>query len=250
MDERIEQYKPAEGLELKNLEKEFPKVFKKVYCPSCDEAVEADNLNLQKSIAKCGSCNVIFSIEDEVGNIMTKKEIKQQRLRPEGIDLFYYKDELEITIQQHIHGYDAWAIAFSPLIAIFTISLYFLEKFTVPLFVPIAFSLIAIYYIYKALTYSKNKTFIDINKRSLNIKHRAKNFKKDKSYHADEIDQLYLKPSMERAGYYTVHMIINGLEGQKHVKLLSATSLSKAKYLEQEIELYLNIKDREVQEAS
>ena len=50
-------------------------------------------------------------------------------------------------------------------------------------------------------------------------------------------------------GYYTIHMIINGLEGQKHEKLMTVKTLSKAKYLEQEIERYLKISDREVPEA-
>ncbi|MFT5166151.1 MAG: hypothetical protein ACI8P3_001382 [Saprospiraceae bacterium] len=45
----IEQYKPAEKLELKEIKKELSKVFMKVNCPSCEEAVTADNLNLQNS---------------------------------------------------------------------------------------------------------------------------------------------------------------------------------------------------------
>lgn len=41
----------------------------------------------------------------------------------------------------------------------------------------------------------------------------------------------------------------NGLDGQKHVKLITINTISKAKYLEQEIEKYLNIIDREVPEG-
>lgn len=41
-----EQYKPVEKLELQDIKNEFPKVFKKVYCPSCEEDVNADDLNL------------------------------------------------------------------------------------------------------------------------------------------------------------------------------------------------------------
>lgn len=250
MDEPIEQYKSAKKLKLKNLKKEFPKVFKKINCPSCENEVAADNVNLQNSIAKCSSCNVIFSIQEEVDNIKTKKEIKQQTLRPEGIDLFYYRDELDITIQQHIQGFDLWAISFSPLIAFSLIAFYYLEEFTIPLYIPIIFSLLAFYFIYKAFNYSNYKTYIDVNNSSLSIKHRPKNFRKDKMYAADEIEQLYLKPSNESGGHYTINLIINGLEGQKHEKLMTVNSLSKAKYLEQEIEQYLNIIDREVPEAS
>jgi hypothetical protein len=45
-------------------------------------------------------------------------------------------------------------------------------------------------------------------------------------------------------------MIINGLEGQKHEKLITVNTLSKAKYLEQEIERYLQIEQRVVPEAT
>ena len=102
---------------------------------------------------------------------------------------------------------------------------------------------------FNAFNYSKNKTYIDINDKFLNIKSRPKNFKKDRSYAVGDIDQLYIKPDSDGMGYFTVHMITNNIEGQKHEKLLTVNTLSKAKYLEQEIERYLNIEDRKVPEA-
>jgi hypothetical protein len=249
MEEPIEKYKNVEKLELKKHENEFSQRFKKIYCPSCDDEIVSNDINLQNSVAKCSSCNVIFSIEEEMVNVKTLNRIKEQILRPEGIDLFYYGDELDITLDQHIHGFDAWAIAFAPLIAIGAILVFFIGEHVISPYFPISFSLIAIYYIYKAFTYSNNKTYIEINNRFLSIKYRPKNFKKDKMYAADEVDQLYLKPSSDGMGYYTIHVIINGLEGQKHEKLITVKTLSKAKYLEQEIERYLNISDREIPEA-
>jgi hypothetical protein len=249
MDEPIEQYKAVEKLELKELKKELSQKFKKINCPSCDDEIASNAINLQNSIAKCSNCNVIFSIEEDIENIKAKNEIKQQILRPEGIDLFYYGDELDITIDQHIEGFNAWAIAFAPFIAIGAVLLFFLGKNPISPYFPISFSLVAFYYLYKAFTYSKNKIYIDINNRYLSIKYRPENFKKDKMYAADEIDQLYLKPSSDGLGHYTIHMIVNGLEGQKHEKLMTVKTLSKAKFLEQEIEKYLNISNREIPEA-
>ena len=248
MKQPEEQYKPAEKLELKKFKKEFPKVFKKVHCPSCEEEVNSDDLNLQNSLAKCASCNVIFSIEEEVESVKTKKEMKQEIFRPEGIDLFHYNDDLDITIQQHIQGLDAAGLIFLPTLAFFAFILHFAKG--IPLYYPIIFTLGALYFIYRALNYSKNKTYIDINNRSLNIKSRPRNFKKDKSFDADEIDQLYVRHAVDGSGYYSIYMIINSLEGQKHEKLISVNTLSKAKYLEQEIERYLNIEHREVPEAT
>ncbi len=248
MEELLEQYKPAEELKLREIKKELPKVFKKVCCPSCEEEVNADNLNLQNNVAKCGSCNVIFSIEEEVESVKTKKEIKQEFIRPEGIDLFYYKDDLDITVQQHIQGLDAFGVIILPVLAAFSILIYFAKDISI--YFPIAFTLGALYFIYKAFNYSNNKTYIDINNKFLSIKYRPKNLRKDKTYTAFEIDQLYIKHAVDGSGYYTVSMIINSLDGQKHEKLITVNTLSKAKFLEQEIEQYLNIEDKKIPEAN
>jgi len=250
MEKPIGGYKPVEKLELRDLKNELPKVFKKVCCPSCNEDVVADNLNLANSMAKCGSCNVIFSIEEEVESVKEKGEMKQETFRPEGIDLFYYKDELDITTRQHIEGLDAFGLVFMPIFAILSIFIFFAGEGDFSLYIPIALSLGSLYFIYKALNYSKNQTIININNNFLNIYSRPKNFKKDRTYNANEIDQLYLKHGTEGLGYYAVHMVLNGLEGQKHVKLVTVNTLSKAKYLEQEIERYLNIENRKILESN
>ena len=250
MKEPMEQYKPAEKLELTKIEKVSPKTFKKICCPSCSEEVAADHLNLQKSVAKCGSCNVIFSIEQEVESIMTKKDIKQEMFRPEGIDMFFYKENLDITIQQHIQGLDLYGLILLPTFAFLSTLVFFGEKHVISPLLPIVFFLGSLFFIYRGLNYSKNKSYIDVNDKFLTIKSRPKNFKKDKSYATDEIDQLYLKTDSDGLGYFTIHMIINGLQGQKHEKLITVNTISKAKYLEQEIERYLNIENRKVPEAN
>ena len=128
--------------------------------------------------------------------------------------------------------------------------IYFFSDKGINPFIPIVLSMIASYFIYQVLNSSKNKTYIDINAQSLSIKSRPKNLKKDKTYTVDEIDQLYLKYAADGSGYFSIYMIVNGMEGQKHEKLLTLNTLSKAKYLEQEIERYLNIEDRKVPESN
>lgn len=250
MKEPIERYKPAEKLDLKEIKNEFPKVFEQVHCPSCSKTVVADNLNLQNSVAKCSTCNVIFSISEQIKNVSASGEMKQEVFRPEGIELFYYKDDLDITIQQHIQGLDVWGLVLFPVIALFSISIYFLGEQSISPFIPIAFSIAAFYFIHRAYNYTNNKTYIDVNNNYLSIKSRPKHFKKDKTYNADEIDQLYIKYAVDGSGYFSIYMIINSIDGQKHKKLITVNTLSKAKYLEQEIEKYLNIENRKVPEAN
>lgn len=248
MEQHKHEYKPAEKLKLREFEDGFPKVFKSVECPSCRERVNATDINLDKSLAKCSNCHVLFSIEEEVAQVLQKEDVKQTYLRPEGIEMFSYKGELDFTMSQTIQGVDLFVLLILPMLSVFAILLTVLKGFT--LFVTLPMTLASIYYIYKWITYSKHKLHVDINQETLSVRYRPNNFKKDKTYRTSDIDQLYLVHAPDGTGYYRIKMVVNGVEGQKHVSLLTATTLAKAKYLEQEIERYLKIEDRKVDEAT
>lgn len=242
-----EKYKSKEKLELKEIKKEFPKFFKEICCPSCSNTVPVENLNINDKIAKCKECNAIFSFEEEISSSNKEGKIKQEFLRPEGIELFYLNDELEITVQNQVKGLDAIGIGLTPFFAILSIGIYLYgETNTSPIF-PIAFSLVGLYFIYRVLFHRNYKTYIHITNNSLSLKSPQNHSQKKKTFQADKIDQVYVKKSKKR---YSVYMIINEQKGQKHQKLLTVDTIAKAKFLEQEIEDYLYIEDRKVPEAS
>jgi len=251
MKEPLKQYKPAEKLELPKIKKEFPKVFKRLSCPSCGEALNAEHINLHSNVAKCGSCHMVFSIEEEMANLKVdekekvaeKEEIKQEVFRPEGVDLFYFKDNMEITVGQPLHWIDMSGIIFLPIFAIFSLIPY-LEK-SISTFIPLLLAAGALFFIFRAIGYRTAKTFIDINDRSLNIRHRPYNLKKDKTFSSEEIDQIYIKYA-DLTGHYVLYMIANGPKGQDHQELVSVSTIFKAQYLEKKIEEYLGIKNRKV----
>ena len=93
MKEPLKQYKPKEPapdlfrekLELPKIKKELPKVYKRISCPACTEALNAEHIDLPNNVAKCGSCHVVFSIEEELASLKVKQEIKQEIFRLEGI---------------------------------------------------------------------------------------------------------------------------------------------------------------------
>ena len=237
------EHKPVEKLSLQPL---LPG-YQKIECPACATEISAANLDLPGKVAKCGGCNVVFSIAQKLEALTTEQKVTQEYLRPEGIDLFHYRGGLDITVQQHLQGLDLAGLLLFPFLAIIFTLVYFLKD--APLVLPVVTTLLSLYFVYRA-TYRKNdKTYIDVSDRMLSIKARPRHFKQDKSYSSDEIDQLYIKNAIDGSGYFTVFMIVNGVEGQKHEKLLTVNTLSKAKYLEQEIERYLNIPDRMVPEA-
>jgi len=60
---------------------------------------------------------------------------------------------------------------------------------------------------------------------------------------------VYIKSITSSSGTkgVAIFMIVNDVNGQKHVELIkSVNSRTKAKYIEQEIEKHLGIKDRRV----
>ena len=138
-NEPLEQYK----VELKELDLDSPSAFKKIGCPSCEADVPAENININDKIAKCGNCHVVFPFHDEVADLMDSKKAKQEVIRPEGIDMFYYRNELDITIQQPLLVAEGMIAGFVPVFAALFIAIYFI-KGTIPLAFPLVTSLISI----------------------------------------------------------------------------------------------------------
>ena len=95
---------------------------------------------------------------------------------------------------------------------------------------------------------TREKIFITIDDAYLSVQYRPKNLIKDKLAATNEVDQLYIK-NIAGSNYYSLHAILNTVDGQKHKKLITyLDSRAKARYLEREIEMHLGIEDRRVPE--
>jgi hypothetical protein len=248
--EPLEDYKQAPKLKLKDLESVDSKLFTNVSCPSCGTETPADNININDKIAKCGQCNAIFPFQDTVASFqLNKKKKKQEIARPEGIETIQFQDELDITVQQ---PFPTGSLIFLFPIILFAIIFTFAALITgkVPLALGVFFWLTSIYPLITVLNRSKHKIYLNITSHYLSVKWRPKKMVRDQNYDVQDIEQLYVKFN-PMTNHHVLFMIVNTLDGQKHVKLINGVdSLSKAKYLEQEIERHLNIEDREVLEEA
>lgn len=241
-------YKPLEKhkLKLQEVDVENASLFKKVGCPSCGSDVPAANLNINDKIAKCHNCDVLFSFHNDLVDLAAPA--KQEILRPEGIDLFHYQGELDISMQQPVSIPEALLGALLPIFGLLFTLIFFLSNKDISIFLPLISSLAGFLALFNLLHRSKQKLFIHIDDRHLSIKRRPRKFLKDQAYNISEIDQLYVK---NVGGQYFVYMIVDSRLGQKHIKLVShIESTSKARYLEQEIEKQLGILDRKVPEET
>jgi ribosomal protein L37AE/L43A len=241
-------HKPLEKhkLELKELANQLSSGdHQKINCPACNSSVSAESININDKIAKCNHCDVIFSFQKEIINLLNVKQIKQEVLRPEGIDVFYFQDDLDITIQQPVSVLEAIAAASLPLFAIIATVVFF-DKSNVSILIPAFFWFLSLLSIFNLISIRKHKIHITIDNQRLSIIRRPKKFIKDKSFMVNDIDQIYLK---KESTIYSINMIVNNAMGQKHISLITGLdSMSKARYLEQEIERHLGITDRSVPE--
>ncbi|MFK8103995.1 MAG: hypothetical protein AB8G15_15790 [Saprospiraceae bacterium] len=231
---------------VKELIFDTPPTFKKLSCPACAAAVAAADINIHDKLAKCHSCAAIFSFEETLESIITRAPITQEVIRPEGIDIFHFKDALDITIQQPITAIEGIALGLIPMLSLMLTGIYFTKD--IALVIPVIFWLLTALLMYNLLTRSRQKIHVTVEGGQLSLIWRPKKFHQDRHYKVEEIDQLYVKGY---GGYCNVYMIFNGEEGQRHIPLIRGLdSLSKARYLEQELETHLKIKDRAIPEES
>ena len=248
----LKEYKFKEKLELKNLAP-LPEVLK-INCPSCAQPVPGEHLNIQTNIAKCNSCDGIFSISEQVEKLSLQNDISQDILQPEGVELTHFQDELDISVKQPWTNFEVIAVSFFPLLVMIVTSI-FIERFSAPATL-VAKSVLITFWISSIIGYiayfflrKRHKIYIHIDDQDLFIEWRPKKTIRDKKYAIEDIDQVYIKNITASSGTkgVAIFMIVNDVNGQKHVELIkSVNSRAKAKYIEQEIEKHLGIKDRRV----
>ena len=108
---------------------------------------------------------------------------------------------------------------------------------------------VGVYPFFQLANRHKHFIYMDINQHFLNVKWRPKKFYSDISISTQELSQVYVKFSAT-TNQAILYGILDTAEGQKHVKLLSEITGTKARYLEQEIERHLGIEDYEVPEET
>jgi len=246
----LEEYQYKEKLELKDLDLPDSSAHK-VSCPSCSQAVTADNLDLKTHVAKCGNCNVIFSFSDIVDKVRDSAGFTEVQ-KPEGISINQIGNDLEISVRQPWTLFELIGVSFAPVLFVLLTSLFI--AFVAP---TLAGKMVLVTFLVAALTAyisyffirKEHRLNVHIDDNHLYIEHRPKKLVKDKSYPIKDIIQIYTKniAGGNNTMIASVFMVIKGKEGERHIQLIKpVSSLSQAKYIEQEIEKQLKISDRRV----
>lgn len=218
-------------------------------CPECNTPVKAENISLDKMLAKCGHCDAVFSYQE---NVVTLRE-KPTIFLPKGIEILKLRNELELKYKwrnQLKGGFSFmlifgifWNLALIPFVLTIG-SLWAL----LPLSGHLAVGLGIIYYV---ITSILNETFITVDKEAIYIEHRPFSvpFYRDQQILVEDIQQVYVGRHVTgKINDVTQYAFgVNMISKKEEIVLLKGIKhLEIAQYIEQEIELFLNIEDQKV----
>lgn len=232
----------------------------KIYCESCGSEIPAANINLQDRVAKCESCNNIFSISKLLDGMAPPRQASS-----EASPSYYTKAELElpkgISVDQDYEGLKITRKWFNLTTIFLTFFCLFWDGFMVMWF-SISIStgayemaafgsihaIVGICLTYWCIASYVNNTTITASSYLIKIQHAPLPFPGSKEYNIAQLEQVYTKERVVRGKngtsyYYDLYII----DGNKHTKVLpNLTSKEQALYIEQEIEKYLGIEDQYV----
>lgn len=221
-------------------------------CPNCNSNIPANDININELVAKCARCGQVFNFKG--------KEIQLGRHRPEvvippGIESYSLLSELNLEI--------SWRKSASSFLLFFTI---IWNLFLIP-FVGVAVLsgelmilgvislhlLVGVCLLYYTIATLVNTTYIMVDRHRITIDHKPLHmpFYPNRDIPIREVKQFFTKKYMSgktngNPNYaYSLHL---QKEDGSEVRLLKGLKRpNHARYVEQEVERFLDIPDQPVE---
>ena len=223
-------------------------------CPNCASQIKSEDINLPQLLAKCWSCHTVFSFEGSVAS--AERNRPQIVTMPPGIEAFSLLSELSIQI--------SWRKSASGFLIFFTI---FWNAVLIP-FIAIAIAtgewvillfislhlFVGISLLYWMIAVLLNTTYITVNQREITIEHKpiAVPFYPNRLMPVEEVEQLFTEKYVNGRtnGQPNFAFSLKAIKkNHEHIPLVKGLkSYEQALYVEQQVERFLNIKDRAVAE--
>ncbi len=224
-----------------------------IYCKSCDSQINAQNINIEKAIAKCTNCNAVFSIAEQVDAV----DIQNNR---EPVPM-----PTSITMKASGLGLPICRRWFSPVfifLAFFCVLwngflvFWYLMAFggdETPIIVkifPVGHVAVGVFITYYTIAGFLNTTKLHINQNIMSIKHSPLPWFGNQTLELHNIQQLYCTNHYHTrkngGGYYTYRLNAILSNGKKKKLLSGLTEPDQALYIEQEVENNLGIASRKI----
>jgi predicted Zn finger-like uncharacterized protein len=227
-------------------------VFAHLQCPSCDADIRSDDINIDRALAKCSSCHAVFSIEE---GLPVSARRKPEVLLPNEMEVLKLRSELEILVKwrktSSIGFLMFFTIFWNAILLPFAIGAIMSGEFGLLLGLS-AHLTVGICLAYFVLTSLINTSYITVNEYRLHIEHKPLPlpFYPDRDIPIQDIDQVFIEKYVAsktngRPNY--AYAVVVELKDRKRVKVIKGLHHpNQALYIEQEIEAFLEIPDRAV----
>jgi hypothetical protein len=223
-----------------------------IFCRQCGAEIKAADINLDSMMAKCASCNAVFSFADMYEGIKPKAAKRKANAldsvpMPGGITVQDDGYQLEITRK----WFGCSTVGIGVFALIWNGMIWFI-------FVPAGFSSFGIFllpfiavgigFLYMTVAGFLNATTIRVDTSNLSIQHGPVPYP-GKTLASQDIEQFYTKQRVhhnENSTSYTYELHAVTFEGKKQKLIGGLSESDQAVYIEQEVERFLGIEDRPV----
>jgi len=216
-----------------------------IKCKNCGESIRSENINIQKALAKCQTCDCVFNFNDQVP--IPRPEIR----KPDKFEVLRLQRSLNISYKWYSPVYIFlifFAVFWNTFMAFWYYTAITEGIWTMGLFglLHLAVGLFLIYFIFAGFF---NSTHVNATKNRLKVKHGPIWWLGNKEVIVSNIDQLFCKEKVTKGKNgesYTYDLYMVDV-ADEHIKLLSNLETPEyALYLEQELEHFLGIENRRV----
>jgi hypothetical protein len=226
-----------------------------IFCRQCGAEIKAADINLDSMMAKCASCNAVFSFADMYEGI-TPKSAKRKAYDevplPKGISV--QNDGFQLEITRTWFGCSTIAIGGFSLIWNGMLWLIFVpvmlsQGLNMEFLFLLPFLAIGIGLLYWTLAGIFNITVIRVDNEKLVVQSGPVPVPGNKTVAAHDIEQIYTKQQVHRGSdstTYTYELHAVTYEGKKQKLVGNLYDSDQALYIEQEVERFLGIEDRPV----
>jgi hypothetical protein len=203
-------------------------------------------------MAKCGACHHVFNFSESPKEVYSKPEV----LMPPGVEMLALLSEISIEYRwrRNVNSFLVfftimWNIIVLPMALVMVLS-----GEVIGLLVMSAHLIVGISLIYYILTMFINKTYITVDRRELRVEHRPLKFPfyPNRVISVHDLKQIYFERYVasrtnNRPDY--AFQVIAILHNEERINLLKGLKTQRqGRFIEQEIERFLNIEDQEVAE--
>ncbi len=217
-------------------------------CTNCNSPIHGKNINIDTSLAHCESCGNTFQMEQ------VKQRRKAEIFMPDGIDVLRLQNELDIEFKwrRNLSSFLIFfALIWNGILFIMAMGIIISGNWGMLAFLSIHGS-VGLGLLYYILTVIFNRTNIFVDRDYLRIEHRPLRlpFYSDQTIPIKDVEQVFVERyKAGKTNNVTNYAFAVGviLRGGKRLQIIKGFQhAERAGYIEQEIELFLQIDDEKV----